>query len=133
MGLAEQQQLARIVRVVAEHFKVEPEVLIAPHGTMRSSTKQYHEPRRIAMLFARETGTSFPEIGRFFKRDHSTVILACRTAAEEAPPEMLMEIRDKLRGVGLPAADCPSCRQLKLELMMLKAELLEFRARMGCG
>jgi chromosomal replication initiator protein len=35
--------------------------------------------RQFAMWLAREmTGASFPELGHYFKRDHSTVQYACR-------------------------------------------------------
>jgi hypothetical protein len=123
-----------IVQVVADHYKVKADALVAPQ--QKGYRPRYlDEPRRVAMMLVRETGASFPEIGRFFNRDHTTVIYACRTAAEETGQVTLIEIREKLAAAmaSKPGDSCPRCRQLQLDLMSLKAELLEFRARMGCG
>jgi chromosomal replication initiator protein len=47
-----------------------------------NATRHYARPRQIAMYLAREmTGQSLPQIGRFFCRDHTTVLHAQRTIA----------------------------------------------------
>ena len=41
--------------------------------------RQYSWPRQVAMTrIRRETGLSLPEIGRLFRRDHTTVLHAIR-------------------------------------------------------
>ena len=66
--------IERVKTVVAEYFDVGGGELTWPHGT-RLPTRA----RMIAMLLARDlTGASYPEIGRAFCRDHTTVIYACR-------------------------------------------------------
>ena len=45
-------------------------------------------PRLVAMYLVRQyTSLSFPQIGRIFERDHSTVLSACRTVRER--PELM--------------------------------------------
>jgi chromosomal replication initiator protein len=46
----------------------------------RSRKADIVRARHEAMLRARETGASFPKIGREFHRNHSTVIAACKKA-----------------------------------------------------
>ncbi len=72
--------IERIIRRVAEHFRVKTHDLL---GSSRSRSVAY--PRQIAMYFSRElTNHSFPEIGSFFgKKDHSTVMHACRKISKE--------------------------------------------------
>jgi chromosomal replication initiator protein len=49
----------------------------------RCRTKKVAFPRQLAMYLARElTGTSLPQIGRAFNRDHATVVHACRHVKE---------------------------------------------------
>lgn len=48
-----------------------------------SRTRRIAHVRQEAMAQMRATGRySFPQIGRFFNRDHATVIHACRRVAE---------------------------------------------------
>ena len=37
--------------------------------------------RHAAMYVARQSGLSFPAVGRLFRRDHTTVVYACKRAA----------------------------------------------------
>jgi len=37
--------------------------------------------RQAAMYVARQSGLSFPAVGRLFKRDHTTVVYACKRVA----------------------------------------------------
>lgn len=48
-----------------------------------SAERRFAAPRNAAMWLAREIlGASFPAIGAFFDRDHSTVISACKPDAK---------------------------------------------------
>ena len=70
--------VARVVAVVAGRFDVDPVALTGPGQERRVSL-----PRQIAMYLCRERlGLSFPEIGRLFRRDHSTVMHGVRHVAE---------------------------------------------------
>ena len=63
-----------ILKVVASTFEVTRTELLGPHRMRRLVL-----PRHVAMFLVRKhTGDSFPEIGRRFGRDHTTVHHACR-------------------------------------------------------
>lgn len=72
--------IEHIIRKVAEHFRIKTHDLLGG-GRSRSIA----QPRQIAMYLSRElTRHSFPEIGSFFgKKDHSTVMHACKKIAAE--------------------------------------------------
>jgi chromosomal replication initiator protein len=86
-----------ILDEVSDHFDV-------PTNRILSSrrVREWAWPRMIGYWLCRElTPNSFPEIGRFFGRDHSTVIAGCRQVdewlEEDAPiAEDVHELRDKL-------------------------------------
>lgn len=72
----EEQRLAvnvnTIKKIVGKHYKVEMDAFHA-----KSKTHSMAWPRQIAMFLCTElTDMSLPEIGREFKRDHSTVVHA---------------------------------------------------------
>jgi chromosomal replication initiation ATPase DnaA len=58
------------------------------------------DPRHVAMFLAREiTGKSLPTIGRCFKRDHTTVLHACRVVpASDRLAADLDALRERLAG-----------------------------------
>ncbi len=61
-----------IIDVVSRYFGISSEELLG-----KSRAKPYVYPRQIAMYLVRHhTSLSFPEIGRAFKRDHTTVLSA---------------------------------------------------------
>jgi chromosomal replication initiator protein len=63
-----------IIAKVADHFHVRPSDI---KGNRRPANIAH--PRQIAMFLTRKlTGLSFPEIGRVFERDNSTVQYACK-------------------------------------------------------
>jgi chromosomal replication initiator protein len=63
-----------VIRAVAEHFGLRPVELKG-----RRRHRAISRPRQIAMWLCRKVlGKSYPEIGRDFGKDHSTVISACR-------------------------------------------------------
>jgi chromosomal replication initiator protein len=64
--------------------------------------KQTALARQLAMYVCREvTRASFPAIGQFFGRDHSTVVHACRivTARMAARPELAAKVEDLVRNL----------------------------------
>jgi chromosomal replication initiator protein len=69
----------RIQELVAEAFGLTREELVSPSRTARVAW-----PRQVAMYLAREhTHETLPAIGRRFGgRDHSTVLHACKRAAD---------------------------------------------------
>ena len=65
--------ISKIQRQVADYFNLDPGTLLS-----KSRKKFYTLPRHIAMYLTRElTSMSLPEIGNFYKRDHTSVIHAC--------------------------------------------------------
>lgn len=132
--MSEPLPFIRILQAVATHYEVDVDVLADVRG-MRFRAGRYNEPRKVAMYLVRDiTQASFPEIGRFFHRDHTTIIAACKAVANDLPrfEEDLKAIRAALEGA--PAEGCYRCRGLLVELAVLKVEILEMRARFGgCG
>ena len=62
--------MERIATVIADHFNVSLEDLQSP-----KRNKEYTQPRHIACYLIREmTGSSFQAIGRFFDRDHTSIM-----------------------------------------------------------
>lgn len=90
--------VADILKVVADYYGVTIEELRGP---------KRHQPlaryRQMAMYLAREmTDLSYPQLGRKFRRDHSTVIHGYRTIASqlEAKPRLwnqVLDLRDRIR------------------------------------
>jgi chromosomal replication initiation ATPase DnaA len=105
--------LRAILRVVGRFYCVAPMALIA-----RPRDAHLSAARHLAMYLARRmTLRSFPAIARFFRRDHSTVIYACKRiearcaasavfagAVEEVAKHAIAEIREEER-----AADEANC------------------------
>ena len=71
--------LSDIQAAVAAHFAISPLELVS-----RRRARRVARPRQIAMYLARElTPQSLPAIGRAFRRDHTTVLYACRIVERE--------------------------------------------------
>ena len=67
-----------IIRAVAEYHQLKVSDLKG-----RRRERAIARPRQVAMYLCRESlGKSFPEIGREFGKDHSTVISACHKVEE---------------------------------------------------
>lgn len=90
-------RIAPIIREEAGRNGYTPEDIIKDDRTLRvTAVRQY------AMWRARqETGRSFPEIARAFRRDHTTVIYSCRKVEKIHPLE---------RGVFAPIEPAPTTR-----------------------
>jgi chromosomal replication initiator protein dnaA len=89
-----------IERIVCTHFKVTSEDI---RSTKRSNDIAY--PRQIAMYLCHElTDVSWPTIGGFFNRDHSTVIHAHKkiqslTSEDAATDALVKSLSIQIRGI----------------------------------
>lgn len=80
--------VTRVMDVVAARYGVTRADLLGPGRTQPATTA-----RQVAMRLVRETtGKSYPEIGRAFRRDHTTVIHACEVTEAMA----LGDLREEL-------------------------------------
>lgn len=82
---AERQRLATsstaaLVRAAADLYGTNVEAI---HSTSRE--KSVTSARMVACWLLRETGLSYPEIGRAVGRDHTTAMHACRVVASDPP------------------------------------------------
>lgn len=67
-------KVADIIDATAAHFELAPDILTGP-----SRLRRYTRPRQVSMFLARRLAQkSFPDIGRKFRRDHTTVIHGVR-------------------------------------------------------
>jgi chromosomal replication initiator protein len=80
-----------IAERVAERFRVPVKALRGP-----SRVKNVAWARQVAMTVARGAGFSFPQIGAFFGRDHSTVMHSCTKVGERATEDagLAKELRE---------------------------------------
>jgi len=86
-----------LIRLVAEHYQLKPTDL---KGDRRQRTVA--RPRQLAMYLARTLlAHSYPEIGRAFGRDHTTVIAACQRIQELLPdlPELQLDLEQLQRRI----------------------------------
>jgi chromosomal replication initiator protein len=83
--------LERIAERVAERFQIPVKALRGP-----SRIKNVAWARQVAMSVARSAGFSFPQIGAFFGRDHSTVMHSCAKVGERAAADagLAKELRE---------------------------------------
>jgi chromosomal replication initiation ATPase DnaA len=86
------ERMRRIANDVARRLGVPYDRVVATRETRQ---RRYRAPlvvlaRQVAMWLARQLlGASYPEVGRFFHVDHTTVISACRRVeATPLPPEV---------------------------------------------
>ncbi len=97
LDLVEQEQNAalsphRIIQVVAAHHGIRPEDILG-----KSQNQECSQPRQIAMFLCRtELNLPFPQIGRIFARDHSTVMTSVKQVKQrldEHDPELLSALQ----------------------------------------
>ena len=90
-----------IIQVVAEHFKMKEADILG-----KKRNKEIVAPRQIAMYLAREMGSmSYPDIGRAFARDYTTVIHSYEKIKAEIKKDTVLknlvsEIRSKAHARG---------------------------------
>lgn len=73
-------EVRRICVAVAEAWDMAPE-----HILSSDRSKSFAQARHAAFFVARElTGRSWPELGKLFRRDHSSVIVGARKAEKRA-------------------------------------------------
>lgn len=77
--------LSKITRIVARHFGITLKEMMSPRRY-----RPFVIPRQVAAYLAcKHTMRSLPEIGRFMKRDHTTILHSRRKVEEYAKhPEM---------------------------------------------
>lgn len=81
--------ILQIQTAVARHFGIRVDQIMS-----RRRSRCFSHPRQLAMYLARELTTfSYPQIGKYFGRDHATVIYACERVRND--PGMF-EHREKL-------------------------------------
>lgn len=96
----------RVVHYVADRFGLAPDVVLS-----RCRSKSIVLARMVCIYVVREYGRprmSFPELGREFDLDHTTVISACRTVAKRTESDTWVRdvvccaagTVDRLGGVG---------------------------------
>jgi chromosomal replication initiator protein len=100
-----------IIEATAVQFDLTPEQIIEPHTACKTRLRGIVRPRQVAMYLARELSTqppgdrrspkrspvSYPTLGRIFRRDHSTVIHACRTIPKLAANDS--ELSEKVKQI----------------------------------
>lgn len=76
-GVVVPHRYAALIHATAEAAGLRPATLMG-----RSREPRIVQPRQVAMALCRELpGASLPRIGRIFRRDHTTVLHACRAVA----------------------------------------------------
>jgi chromosomal replication initiator protein len=85
-----------IIQVVSEHFKMPVADILG-----KKRNKEIVMPRQVAMYLAREMGQmSYPDIGRAFGRDYTTVIhsyekIKTETKKDAGLKNVISEIRSR--------------------------------------
>lgn len=95
---AVRSKIDEIVRVVSARLGVSKSAILA--GLQSGSrTRREIKARRVAMYFARQTGESFPSLGKQFHCHHASVIEGCEWVKENllSDPDFQLVERD-LRG-----------------------------------
>jgi chromosomal replication initiator protein len=117
----------RVLEAVASHFKIEGYRLIGGR-----KTKKFLVPRWIVMCFLKEKlEWSYPEIGKFLKRDHTSVMHGVKRALalkREDPKiaEAFTAIEDALGRPGEPNTPPPESFRAKVDtITQLVARILE--------
>lgn len=93
----------RIQRAVAADFNV-PHDLFFSNSRVRPAAR----PRQVAMLLARElTHHSLPNIGRFFRRDHTTILHGIRAARKAIEEDKNLALKVEARALLLQCDPYP--------------------------
>lgn len=103
-----------IICTVAKHYDVTPAQIVGPRRV-----PLLVRVRHIAMYIAREmTGRSYPQLGKAFSRDHTSVLHACRVirAAILSDGELAYDVKRIMAALGTGAElaehTCPHCDQV---------------------
>jgi chromosomal replication initiator protein len=89
--------LSEITQRVAQHFGVTPRDLASA-----CRRREYVRPRQVAMYLSRVmTPRSFPEIGKHFAKDHTTVMHGCDKVRElcDSDPRFKAEVETIQRSI----------------------------------
>ena len=80
IDITQAQRGMKIQLEFCERYRI---TLAEMKGTSRK--RRFAEPRQLAMVEVRkQLKYSYPQIGRLFNKDHTTVLFACRKAGIEA-------------------------------------------------
>lgn len=82
-----------LVDLICETFEIDRKSLLG-----RKKVRSACHPRMVLMYLMRARGLSFPQIGEAVKRDHSTVMHACKFV--EGRPDLLEIARRIIREMG---------------------------------
>lgn len=82
---SDESPLERIAAQVAERYRVPVKALRGP-----SRVRNVAWARQVAMSVARSAGFSFPQIGAYFGRDHTTVMHSCAKVAGLAAKDVAL-------------------------------------------
>lgn len=139
--------LQEIARAAAQYFRT---TMAELRG--KNVHKMIAYQRHVTMFLCRVDGRrSFPEIGHFFGRDHTSVmhadrrIFKMRETGDAQLERDLKSVRDilvrafALSPPSMVAQDCRKCQELREanarqreEVLMLRQELAAMRVRFGC-
>lgn len=73
------ERTQRIIAVAADYFEISVDELLGQRGSSELSRR-----RQTAMYVARNVaGASYPDLGYCFRRDHTTVLHACRVVERD--------------------------------------------------
>ena len=101
---ADPRPIVHAQMVAADYFGVTRADILA-----RGRSRKVVEARHVAMWLARLRGQpSFPELGRAFRRDHTTVMPAIRKIERKIAtnPELARACADCLRALAVFEAEC---------------------------
>ncbi len=82
---AGEEVFAAVLREVCAAFAVERRELLGP-----GRSRRLVRPRQVAMHLLRQAGWSLPQLARAFRRDHATVLYACRKVAQDRQHDPLL-------------------------------------------
>jgi hypothetical protein len=87
----------RVIHEVARFALMSPSDIVGP-----SRERKFAYARQLAMMICHEyTNASFPEIGRAFNRDHSTVMYGIKAARHRCKPADWNDIRNIAKRAGV--------------------------------
>jgi hypothetical protein len=133
IGILRREDMDHVVSVVADHFAIPIEWILDKRRVQAATL-----PRHIAMYLLRScVGASLTAIGRKFKRDHTTVLMACRKIdrlmlvdAETLHVVTYLQrkaVRTRDQQAAFDFNDCVGCAALKRQNAALAAELEKLR------
>lgn len=101
-----------IVKLVSEHFQLSTTTLL-----FGGRAERIVWPRQVAMALCREfTEFTYQELGSYFKKDHGTIIHACKSVECRCETSVKQLININYLREKIEAAIKPECAQETMEL-----------------